>query len=177
MKYRQPVSLRRQRRSKGHVIMESVFTMFPTFAMILIFADMGMMLYRWSTLQNAVREGARYAITFNLEDDPDGNPLGQDDSIKGVVSSYTLGMVSASDPELHVNYYAPNDVNNPIPAPGGNVPGNLVEVSIEDIDFAWMMPFSGTITDYFYATTPLTISVYASSMLGAMPVGVSSVGR
>jgi hypothetical protein len=52
----------RRRRSSGNVIVESVFTMLPTFAMILMFVDMSLMLFRRATLQNAVREGCRYDL-------------------------------------------------------------------------------------------------------------------
>ena len=45
-------------------MIECSFTLVPVFALVLGFVDIGMMVFRWATLQNAVREGCRYAITL-----------------------------------------------------------------------------------------------------------------
>ena len=42
-------------RRSGQALLETVFTMLPTFALIFAFVDFGLLLFRWSTLQNAVR--------------------------------------------------------------------------------------------------------------------------
>ena len=60
---RKPLSERNRRRS-GSAFLESAFTILPTFALIFAFVDFGLVMFRWATLQNAVREGCRYAITF-----------------------------------------------------------------------------------------------------------------
>src|ERR1700674_4868540 len=133
------ISEARRRRSGGNVILESVFTLLPTFALIFVFLDCGMMIYRWTTLQNAVREGSRYAVTFQTS-----GSLGQDASIEQVVQQYAMGLVKTTDTpnRMKVNYYLPTDLNTPITS-GGNVPGNIVEVSVQAIPFSWMMPLSG----------------------------------
>src|SRR5215831_9073674 len=94
----------RNRRRSGNTIIETVFTILPTFALILGFVNFGIVLYRWCTLQNAVREGCRYAITFQTQ-----TGLGQDGSISAVVEQYALGIVKTTDSPQHifVNYYAP----------------------------------------------------------------------
>jgi Flp pilus assembly protein TadG len=61
-------------------MIESAFTLLPTFALFFAFVDFGLMLYRWSSLQNAVREGVRYAITFQTQTSP---AMGQVASITG----------------------------------------------------------------------------------------------
>src|SRR5262245_25996937 len=93
---RTPVSLGRRRRSKGNAIVESVFTLLPTFALIFAFVDFGLMIFRWCTLQNAVREGVRYAITYQRQT-VNGVALGQDASIKNVVQQYAMGLVKTTD--------------------------------------------------------------------------------
>ncbi len=154
-------------------MIESAFTFIPMLALILFFADIGMMLFRWSTLQNAVREGCRYAVTFQTN-----GASGQDASIENVVQKYSLGLVKASDsPNLiHVDYYSPNSPTTPV-ATGGNIPGNVVEVSVQGISLAWMMPLSGTLASPLYSTVPLTLTVRASDILGGLPAGVSSISR
>src|ERR1700683_2991235 len=98
-----PKSLsRRNRRRTGNALLEGVFTILPTFALIFAFIDFGLLLFRWATLQNAVREGCRYAITFQL-----ANGQGQDASIEAIVQQYSMGFVKASDSpqDILVKYY------------------------------------------------------------------------
>jgi Flp pilus assembly protein TadG len=154
-------------------MLESVFTIIPTFALICAFADFGLVVYRWSTLQNAVREGCRYAITFQT--DSSGH---QDTSIENVVQQYAMGMVNTNDSPQHifVNYYAPTNLTTPIAAPGGNVPGNVVEVSVQNVSWGWIAPLSG-VTGGTYSSTPVRFTVYSSDILGGYPAGVTSVTR
>ena len=169
---------RRDGRRSGQALLEMVFTLLPTFALVFAFVDFGLMLFRWSTLQNAVREGCRYAITFQTQ-----QGLGQDASIESVVQSNAFGMVTSSDSPQHifVNYYAPGALNTPIAfANGGNVPGNLVEVSVQNISFAWLLPLSGSFgrgISFFRNSTPLSLNIYSSDILGGYPAGTNSVQR
>jgi Flp pilus assembly protein TadG len=94
----------RKCRSGGTTILEGAFTLIPLFALICGFADVALMLFRWSTLQNAVREGCRYAVTFQTF-----GSLGQDASIEQVVQQYAMSIVSTTDnpQRIFVDYYAP----------------------------------------------------------------------
>ncbi len=160
--------------SRGAVILELTFTLVPLMAFIFAFADFSLLLFRWSTLQNAVREGCRYAITFQTS-----GSAGQDASIAQVVQQYALGVVTAQDSPQHifVNYYAPAAPNTPLTY-GGNVPGNIVEVSVQNVSFSWLAPLSGTlILSPFYALQPLKLSVYSSDILGGYPAGQNAVPR
>ena len=89
-----------------------------------------------------------------------------------------MGLVKASEqPNLiHVDYYSPSSPNTAI-ASGGNIPGNVVEVSVQGVVLAWMMPLSGTLASPLYARVPLTLTVRASDILGGLPAGVSSINR
>ena len=166
----------RKRGSSGNVILESVFTLLPTFAFIFAFTDFGLMMFRWSTLQNALREGTRYAVTFQTQ-----SGMGQDASIGSVVQQYALGFVKTSDSPQHIfiNYYTPSNLATPI-ASGGNVPGNLVEVSIQNLSFAWLAPLSGSYggaISFFRSTTPITFNINSADILGGFPIGVTNVSR
>src|SRR5437868_11270462 len=83
-------SERRKRTSGGNAIMEGTFVLVPLFALILACFNFGFAIYRWTTLQNAVREGCRYAITFQA---PSGS---QDTDIKLKVQQFSMGMLDAS---------------------------------------------------------------------------------
>jgi len=170
---RRPVSGRRLRRSGGNAIVEAVFTLLPTFALVLAFVDYGLMIFRWSTLQNAVREGTRYAVTFQTV-----SGQGQDASIESTVQSFALGFVKTSDnPQtIYVKYYNPVTLTQI--TSGGNVPGNLVQVSVQGVAYAWLAPLSGSFgwgVPFYRTTTPLTLNVYSSDILGGYPAGVNSV--
>jgi len=167
------ISARRKRVSGGNVMIESAFTFIPTLALILFFLDLGMMLFRWSTLQNAVREGCRYAVTYQTQ-----AGIGQDASVEKVVERYSFGLVKATDSpnRIHVDYYSPSNPNSAI-ATGGNIPGNIVEVSVQGINLNWIMPLSGTFAAPLYAANPLTLNVRSADILGGLPAGVSSVAR
>ncbi len=173
---RKPSALRK-RRSSGNVMVECAFTMLPTFAIILMFVDMSLMLFRRATLQNAVREGCRYAVTFQTK-----AGLGQDASIEAIVQQFAMNFVTTSDnpPHIFVNYYAPTNLNTPIASPGGNVPGNVVEVSVQNIAFDWIAPLSGSYggpVSTVGSTAPISIAVYSSDIMGGYPVGMNSVTR
>jgi Flp pilus assembly protein TadG len=168
---RNELSLRNRRRT-GNALLESVFTILPTFALIFAFVDFGLLLFRWATLQNGVREGCRYAITFQTT-----TGSGQDASIEAVVQQYAMNIVTPTDNPQHifVKYYSVTNLNTPIVA-GGNVPGNIVEVSVQNISWAWLAPISGSFgTNAFRSQTPITLGVYSSDILGGYPAGVNSV--
>ena len=168
MQNRIPLSAARRRKSGGQSIVESAFTFLPLFALIFGITDFGLMIFRWTTLQNAVREGTRYAVTFQV--DSSGH---QDTSIENQVQAYAMGFVRTADnPQtIFVQYYNPNTLA--LIASGGNQPGNLVTVSVQNKAFSWIAPISGTYKNR--SNTPLSLNVYASDILGGFPVGVSSV--
>jgi len=147
--------------------------MVPTLALVCAFFDFGLALFRWTTLQNAVREGCRYAITFQT-----GATGHQDTAIEAVVQKYAFGMVTTSDTPQHifVNYYSPANLTTPIASPNGNAPGNVVEVSVQNVSWAWIAPLRGVMGGV-YSTTPITFAVYSSDILGALPAGTNSVPR
>ena len=179
-----PKSSRNRRRS-GVGTLELAFFLMPTFAIICGFVDIGMALFTWNTLQNAVREGTRYAITYQVI-----GGQGQIASIKSTVSTWAMGMVNPSAtsssgtnvPYIEVNFYTPPTQANPngslLPVTGNpNAPGNIVEVSVKNYPYALMAPFSGSLSSVtgtaFYASpgTQLRIQVFSADVLGGAPVG------
>jgi len=165
------VSARRRRSSGGNTMVEWMLTVLPSMAVITFMFDMTYALYGWDTIQNAVREGCRYAITFQTM-----SGMGQDASIKTTVMNDSMGLL-ANTSLINVNYYAPTAPNTAIAAPGGNVPNNIVEVSVLSYPLSWLFPISGTVANPYRSTSPAAINVYSSGILGGYPAGVSSVTR
>ena len=64
--------------------------------------DFSLMIFRWTTLQNAVREATRYAVTFQTQ-----TGLGQDASVQNIVEQYAMGFVKRTNtPQtIFVKYY------------------------------------------------------------------------
>lgn len=160
-------------------MLEAVFTILPTFALLFAFVDFGLLLFRWATLQNAVREGCRYAITFQTNPYNTNPNMGQNASIEAVVQTFAMGIVSTTDnpQDIFVNYYSPTNLNTPI-ASGGNVPGNIVQVSVQGVSWSWLAPLSGGYggnIPFFRSTTPITLNIYSSDILGGYPAGTNSV--
>ncbi len=167
----------RNRRRSGNTILELAFTLVPIFAFLFAFVDYGLLLFRWATLQNAVREGCRYAITYQTQ-----TGLGQNASIEAVVQQYAMGIVSTTDnpQDIFVNYYSPTNLTTPIVGAGGNVPGNIVEVSVQGVSWSWLAPLSGSYgagVPVYRNEAPITLNIYSSDILGGYPAGVDSVSE
>jgi len=166
MKSRFQVSPTRRRKSRGHVMLESAFTLVPMFAMLLGIIDVSLMIFRWSTLQNAVREGVRYAITFQTQ-----GALGQTASIQNVVAQNAFGFVGVNDSPQHIFVdYLNSDFTT-----GSNTPGNVVRVTVKNVSFSWIAPLSGSIQRGVYTSTPITFQVAAADILGGYPAGATGV--
>jgi Flp pilus assembly protein TadG len=173
------VSAHRRRKSAGNALVEWMFVLLPTFALITAFFDVSFALFSWSTIQNAVREGCRYAITFQTN-----GGQGQDNSIKTIVQQNSMGLATVAGGLINVNYFGTDpktnafSLTNAIPlGDGGNIPGNIVEVSIQGYPLNWMIPLSGTIANPIRSTSPAVINVYSADVLGGFPAGVASVAR
>src|ERR1700722_7302442 len=100
------VSVRRRRASSGNALVEWMFVLLPFFALITAFFDVSFALFSWSTVQNAVREGCRYAITFQIAP-PSGATWTctghQDNCIENAVAGNSMGLVSVAGGLINVN--------------------------------------------------------------------------
>lgn len=188
MNARAKVSERRRITSSGSQWVELAFTILPFFAIVTAFFDVSFVLFSWNTIQNAVREGARYAITFQVA--PPTNATWtctghQDNCIENEVAANAMGLVTVAGGLINVNYYTQLASSTPIAAPNGNVPGNIVEVSILNYPLNWMIPLSGTggggqlntSSSPYRPTSPTNVNVYSSDVLGGFPAGVTTVTR
>jgi len=185
---RAKVSERRRITSSGSQWVELAFVLLPFMALITAFFDVSFVLFSWSTIQNAVREGCRYAITFQTTP-PNGATWTcngtQDNCIENDVVANAMGLVTVAGGLINVNFYAQATPTTAIAAPNGNVPGNIVIVSILSYPLNWMVPLSGTggggmgntSSSPYRSTSPTSVNVYAADVLGGYPAGVGSVTR
>jgi Flp pilus assembly protein TadG len=176
-----PVARHRIQRSSGNLMVEAMLVLLPTMALLSGFFDVTFAVFNWSVIQNAVREGVRYAITFQTV-----SGKGQDASIAATVVTNAMGLIpstvavdSTNVGQLSVttNYYTEANPNTVIAAPAGNSPGNIVEVSVVYYQLNWMVPIAGTIANPFRNQAPATINVYSRDVMGGLPAGVTTVNR
>jgi len=156
------------------MFVELALVLLPLMALLSGFFDISFALFSWTTLQNAVREGCRFAITFQTTTPSGGACSGQDNCIQQVVQQYSMGLVNVAGGLIHVNYFTQAAPNTIIAAPNGNVPGNIVEVSVQAYPMQWLVPLSGTVASPFRSTSPATINVYSSDVMGGYPVGITA---
>jgi hypothetical protein len=177
-------TLLRQRPLRGNAIVEFALTWFPILALLFGLADVSRMVFMRNMMQNAVREGVRYAITYQLNFD-NGNCANQTECIKKVVQKNSLGFftgtVGGQDAlnYIKVSYYTPDKLSTPaLPSElpkwvNGvkieylNQPGNLVEVRVDNYPVNWMVPLP---TGYL-GGTGLVFSVASSDVLQGLPAG------
>jgi Flp pilus assembly protein TadG len=131
----------------------------PLFAIIFAISDFSMAIFMRATLQQAVREGVRYAVTYQTM-----SGLCQDASIKTASSGF---LTSANDAIIFVRYHAPNDLTTVVTGAGSNAAGNIVEVSVEGYSYSWMAPIARS-------NTPLSITVTAADRNESLPQGTTT---
>jgi hypothetical protein len=123
----------RKSRESGSQVVEATFVIIPLLLMTFMMLDLSMVIFVRTTLQEAVREGDRYAITGQ-------NSVGpcQDDSIKAVVKYYALGFLKSTTAAstIHVQFVNPNTGGQ-----GTNAYENIVNVKIEGYKYSAMAPF------------------------------------
>ena len=122
---------------RGNTILEAALVLGPLFMLVFGTIDFAMALLMKNSMQSAVREGVRYAITGQTM-----NGLGQDDSIKTVVQNNALGFLSGTTWKSNVviTYYNPKTLLA-VTGVNSNAEGNIVQVSVTGLSWAWMVPY------------------------------------
>ncbi len=157
------VTRSRRSRQRGNAFVEAAFVLVPLFALIFGIVDFGFGIFIRSTLQHAVREGVRYAVTYQTV-----GGMGHDDSIKSVVKASAMGFLNADDKaaKIKIRYYDPTTLTEV----SSNSPGNLIEVSVEDYTWGWMAPL-------MRSANPLRITVRSSDRMEGLPGGTNPPPR
>lgn len=118
---------------QGSELVEAALVIVPLLAMVFVLFDVAWSIFVKATLQSAVREGARYAMTGNTS-----GGSGQLSSIKSVVQNYSMGLLNGSKSStITVQFYTPDSLT----LTGSNQGGNLVVVSVVNYPFVPLAPF------------------------------------
>jgi len=148
-------------RERGSQVVELSLVLLPLCGFVFLILDLAWAFYTKATLQNAVREGVRYAITSQTL-----TGMGQDASVKTVVQQNAMGLLNGSNGLglIQVQYYLPNTLQ-PVSGAGSNVGGNLVEVSVQ----GYSLPPLGPI---LHNPAALSLSVQAWDRMEGSPGGI-----
>jgi len=155
--------LDRRHRQGGNQLIEISLIFLPMFALLLALVDFSMALFLRATMQNAVREGVRYAVTHQTM-----SGMCQDASIKQVVKNSAVGFLTdpTHDTKIKIRYYAPGNLTTELTGLNSNSPGNVVEVAVEGFTWSWIAPLWRT-------SSPFNINVYAADRMEGLG-GVAS---
>src|SRR5215467_12134234 len=116
-------------RQRGSALVEGVLAILPLMAILFAVLDLSMAVFVKNTVQFAVCQGVRYAITSQTLPG-----MGQDASIKSVVAGYTLGLLDAVSADhvgtnrITITYYDPSSLAS-VTGTNSNIGGNIVVVS------------------------------------------------
>jgi Flp pilus assembly protein TadG len=162
-------------RESGASLVEAAVIFLPFMALFFALFDFGMALFLTNTMQFAVRQGVRYAVTAQVM-----TGLGQDASIKSTVDSSSFGFLSylapgspktvcAGEACITITYYHQDTSVSPstltaVTGTGSNAAGNVVQVTASGLQYSWMIPL-------LRANTPLNISVSSADIMEAQPNG------
>ena len=148
------VSMNRKR-CRGSETIEGALVTLIMFGLIFLIFDMSFSLYIKSTLQEAARDGVRFAVTGRVS----AGDTYMNDSIVKVVQGSALGFLTGASGacKVSVTYYDPygGAVNS---ASGGNV----VQVSISGVQYT-------PLAALFKSSAPVSINVQASDVMEACP--------
>jgi TadE-like protein len=148
---------------RGSALVEGALTILPLLALLFGILDVSMAIFARNTLQFAVRQSVRYAVTSQTMPG-----MGQDSSIQTIVDQDALGLLESMTPKgkalqsVSIKYYNPVTLAL-VTGAGSNVGGNIVVVSATGLAWAWMFPL-------LRDATPLQYSVSAADIMEATPI-------
>jgi len=151
---------------RGSTMIEAAFVLVPLLTILLGIIDFSVALFMKNTMQFAVRQGVRYAVTSQTL-----NGQGQDASIKTIVKQNSMGFLTYlsgnTDPMSHItiNYYDPATLKV-VNGAGSNRGGNIVQISISGLSWLWMVPLG-------HGNAPLLpIAAASADVMEASPNGI-----
>ena len=167
-----PSTLRRYRQ-RGSEILEFTLVLLPMLGFLFVLLDIAWAVYSRSTLQYAVAQGVRYAVTSQTM-----TGFGQTDSIKKTVQQNAFGRLGSAYSSIHVHFYQINQTTGALidvsTTAGGNGPyGNgllpLVEVSVESFSQKTFMP-TIKMTGLGTVLNPIVMSARAWDQMESPPL-------
>ena len=147
---------------RGAAMFEIAMALVPFLALSFAIFDFAMPIFIRTMLTNAVREGTRYAITYQTR-----TGLTQSQSIQQVVQEQSVGFLSGSTGLnlIKVRFYSPTTFVEQTGS-NRNAGGNIVEVSVEGYSWKYMLPL-------WRSSAPVQIHATSSDRLEMLPASAA----
>ncbi len=143
---------------RGSQIVEASFIFLLFLGIFWLLFDTAWAVFVKATLQHAVREGCRYAITSQTDV---AQGLGHVDSIKSVVLDHSLNLLAGQQEKIHVRFFQADSLEQV----QSNMGGLLVVVSVEEFAINPMVAV-------LKSGDPILLSVRAGDRMEASPSGI-----
>ncbi len=146
----------------GSALIEFSIVLLPLLALLLVTVDLAWLIFAHATLQYAVREGVRFAVTGQILA---GNScLGS--SVQQIVAQNSFGFVPTNKASTYVtvSYYSPTSLSQ-ITGAAGPAGGNVVQVSISGVMVHLLGPL-------WHGASPIPLGAVASDVMESPPNGV-----
>jgi Flp pilus assembly protein TadG len=134
-------------REDGSDLVEFALVMIPLFLFVFAIMCVSWFIFAKASLQHAVREGCRYAVTGQAISD-----------IQDRVLQNAVGVPGMTAKKVQVQYFAQSNLSTPLTGNTANAGGNLVEVSVSGITIDPLGPAG-------LGFSALTISAAASDVM------------
>jgi Flp pilus assembly protein TadG len=141
-------------------MVELSLVLLPLFALMFGIIDFSMPIFLKSLFTHAVREGARYGVTYRTM-----SGLSHSESIKRVVQTNAAGFLNGASglSRIQVKYYNPTTFVEATGA-GANADGNIVEVTVSGYQWRWILPI-------WQSKSPINVGAASADRLESLPRG------
>lgn len=130
-----PVTLQRLRRQRGSAVVEMAIIAPIAFLLLIGVIEYSILFYTTLTMQYAVREGARYAVTGRTDKDPAASNQQRYLAVVQQIRNSSMGMYDTVNPVISVNgtSYASTNAYN------ANMFGNPGDIVVLRLDCTWKL--------------------------------------
>lgn len=147
------------RRDDGSELTEMSLVILPLVAILFLIINVSWILFARSSLQEAVREGVRYAVTGQTMS---GECLTA--SVQQVVQQNSFGFITTANmsSQVSVQFYLQSNLSTPVSGFGSTAGGNVVKVSVSGVSVAPLGPV-------LISATPLLLAASSSDVMENAP--------
>jgi Flp pilus assembly protein TadG len=146
----------------GDALIEFGVAFLPLIGLLLLSVDVAWAIFARATLQHAVREGVRFAITGQISA---GNAC-LNSSVQQIVAQNSFGFIPAAQAGSYVtvSYYTPTNLT-PVTGSGSTAGGNVVQVTVSGISIHSLGPI-------WHSASPIPLQAMASDVMESPPNGI-----
>ncbi|HEY2017357.1 MAG TPA: TadE/TadG family type IV pilus assembly protein [Bryobacteraceae bacterium] len=156
------------RRERGSQSIELALNLLPFMAIIFLILSLSWAIFTKASLQHAVAEGVRYAITSQTMPGK-----GQDASIKTVIQNNAMGLLNGNKLSMvTIQYYTVDSSTGNLIKTNSNLGGNFVEISVEGYTASPLLPILNWRGNDGPMNSPVCFTVRASDRMEGSPGGI-----